>query len=185
MEDKSTELRNSVETGRKWLIVSICGLIIFTVGLGLHFLRGGSNTNDPLPQKVLNQIFGFTPYYFEKNNPPSKLRLQTDTPKFYGNIFSFTLKNGKYEHVTVNQKTLPSDYKNTTDSTDETVTTDAGSGYISDVKDGHISATFVTKEKTLITLESDELLSSNVLKNILMKLVAFDKTKNTPLTPEL
>lgn len=185
MENQTHSAQNVVETGRKWLIVSIVGLVICFLGLGMHFLGGGSKANDPLPQKVLNQIFGFTPYYFEKNNPPSKLRLQTDSPKFYGNIFSFTLTNGKNERVMVNQKTLPPDFKSTPQSTDETVKTDAGAGYIGEVNDGHISATFVTSDKTLITLESDELLSSSVLKNILLKLVPFDKTKNMPLAPEL
>ncbi len=185
MENKTSEIKNTVETGRKWLVVSLCGFIIFLGGLGMHFLGGGSTAKDPLPQKVLNQIFGFTPYYFENNRPPSKLHLQTETPKFFGNVFSFTLANGKNEKVIVSQKTLPSDYKNASQSTDETVNTETGGGYISEVKDGRISATFVTKEKTLITLESDELLSSNVLKSILLKLVPFDKTKNAPLVPEL
>lgn len=166
---------------RKWLIVSLCGLIVCLGALGYRALTGGSSTPQPLPSKVLKQVFGFTPYYFTKDIPPARLKLKADTPKFFGNALSFTLVSPKNQTVTITQKTLPTDYSKAAKGDDKSLNTVAGTATVSAVQGGRIEATLITKDNTLITVESKEILNSGTIQEILESLIAIDKLTGLPV----
>src|SRR5258706_15828590 len=102
---KETLLHNPA---RKWLYVSFLGFALCFISLGMH-VSGAGNMAQPLPPKVMSQVFGFTPYYFTKDSPPGKLSLKADSPKFLGNALSFDLIKSAKESVTVSEKTAPED----------------------------------------------------------------------------
>jgi len=141
---------------RKWLFVSAFGLVLCLASLGLHAIRGGGGSVDPLPTKVLSQVFGFTPYYFAKDTPPDHLRLQTSTPKFLGNALTFKMTDSRQESISVSEKAFPTPFKNPDG---ESITTNLGTAIVK-TGGGRISAAPTTKDKTYITLDASDFITS-------------------------
>ena len=164
-------VKKAPNPARKWLLVSASGLVICLLGLGSHALRGGGGSPQPLPTKVLKQVFGFTPYYFAKETPPDNLHLQKDTPKFLGNTLSFNLADTKQEVITIKQKAVSSPLPK---AEGEPTTTSLGSAYIK-TGGGHISAVLTTADKTYITLDASDFISSGTFIDIYNGLVAAPK----------
>lgn len=183
LPDPEAPKRRQANPARKWLIVSACGFVISFAAFGYHIAAGGSSSSNPLPVTVLRQVFGFTPYYFENNMPPDRLKLQPNTPKFFGNALTFDIANSKNQKITISQKALPPDYKRGTNSTDTSFEAPVGSSLIQPVKGGHITAIVKTKDNTLIILDSSDILNSDTLKSVINKLTAVDKQTGNPTTP--
>ena len=156
---------------RKWLIVSATGLAICLVALGFHFIRGSGGTPEPLPKKVLSQVFGFTPYYFTKDTPPDHLHLQKDSPIFIGNALTFKLIDPKQEVITLSQKAIPTP---TPKADGESVTTSLGTASIK-IGGGRIKASLTTADKTYITLDATDFISSGTIIDIYNNLTAVSK----------
>ena len=94
---------------------------------------------------------------------------------------SFTLVNSKGQAVTINQKTLPTDYSKATKGDDKSVNTASGTATVSAVQGGRIEATLITKDNTLITVESKEILNSGTIQEILENFIAIDKLTGLPV----
>ncbi|CAN5375294.1 hypothetical protein BH10PAT3_BH10PAT3_8680 [soil metagenome] len=167
----------------KWLYIGIAGAVVCIAALIIGAVRGGPSTADALPPIVLKQVFGFTPYYFKNNSPPAHLRLQTGSPKFFGNALTFSLKNSKNQSITVSEQS-PDSGPAPKKVEGEAVDTDLGSATIGKVSGGHLSASVTTKDKTYILLESSDLLNSGTMKDIFDSLIAIDKTTGAPVIAE-
>ena len=165
------ETKRPKNPARKWLLVSAGGIIICLLALGFHALRGGGGSPQPLPNKVLSQVFGFTPYYFTSDTPPDNLRLLATSPKFFSNALSFKLADSKQETISVIEKTIPSP---TPKAEGEPAQTSLGTVLIK-TGGGHISAALTTKDKTYITLEASDFISSGTLIDVYNGLVAAPK----------
>lgn len=168
---------------RKWLLVSLFGVFLCLGALSYHFIAGGSSSTDPLPVAVLHQVFGFTPYYFTENMPPNRLKLQKSSTKFFGNALTFDIANSKNQKITISQKALATDYKRATDSTDMGFVAPAGNATIKAIKSGRITALVTTKDNTLITLDSSDILNTETLRSVIEKLVIVDKQTGIPASP--
>ncbi|MDB5182333.1 MAG: hypothetical protein JWO47_117 [Candidatus Saccharibacteria bacterium] len=171
-QQPAQEVKKAKNPARKWLQISAGGLAICALALGIHFLAGGGGNPNPLPKKVLAQVFGFTPYYFNKDTPPDHLKLDLASPKFIGNALNFTMLDPKSEKITVTQTTLPaSGFKKLAG---DTAATPLGEATIK-VGGGHIEAELVTPDKTLVTLKATDFVSSGTLIDILGNMKAAPK----------
>ena len=164
------ETKRPRNPAQKWLLISAAGLVICLLALGIHALRGGGSPQ-PLPTKVLSQVFGFTPYYFTKDTPPNNLRLQANTPKFFGNALTFKLADSKQEIITVSQKAIPTPVPKIEG---EPVNTSLGTAHIK-TGGGRISASLTTSDKTYITLDASDFISSGTFIDIYNGLSAAPK----------
>ena len=162
------------DPARKWLIVGLVGLAIFLGALGFHFISGSGGSADPLPPKVLAQVFGFTPYYFTKDSPPDGFHLQTGSAKFLGNALSFTLTNSKKEKIEVNQKIPPAVSSAAKDPSSESYDAPLGTAIIIS-NGGHMSTALTTPDKTYITFETSDFLSTGTFKDMLSELTPVQK----------
>lgn len=183
LPDPEAPKRKQVNPARKWLVVSAAGFTLCFASIGYHVAAGGSSSTDPLPVTVLHQVFGFTPYYFTENMPPNRLKLQKSSTKFFGNALTFDIANSKNQKITISQKMLATDYKRANDSTDMGFVAPAGNATIKAIKGGHITALVTTKDNTLITLDSSDILNTETLRSVIEKLVIVDKQTGVPASP--
>lgn len=157
---------------QKWLIMSAIGFAICFGALGVHFLGGGSGSPDPLPKKVLSQVFGFTPYYFVKDTPPGRLSLDESSAKFFGNALTFTLLDSKQEKILVTQQVLPTTgYKKLEG---ETAKTPIGTATIK-MGAGKVTAELITNDKTYITISASDFVSTGTLIDVFGNMTAAPK----------
>ncbi len=163
--------RPAKNPAQKWLILSAVGVAICLAALGFYFIRGNSGSTEPLPNKVLNQVFGFTPYYFTKDNPPDHLHLQKQSPIFIGNALTLKLNGAKQEIITMSQKAVPTP---TPKADGESATTSLGTAIIK-IGGGHIKASLTTADKTYITLNASDYISSGTMIDIYNNLTAVSK----------
>ncbi len=159
---EAEEPKRPKNPAQKWLFVSAAGLIVCFMALGVHVLRGGAGSPQPLPPKVLRQVFGFTPYYFNANTPPDNLLLQKDSPKFYGNALTFKLTDTKKEEITISQMAIPTPVPK---AEGESMSTNLGSATIK-TSGGHISGVLITSDKTYIMLSASDIISSGTFIDI-------------------
>lgn len=164
--------KDSQNPARKWLIVSACGFLICVLSLGFHFIRGGSNGAYPLPKTVLKQVFGFTPFYFEKDSPPDHLELASGSSKFLSNELSFSLITPKKEAIVVTQKSSLTTA--TVKDEGESYATALGTAKIKSGS-GHINASITTANKTTITLAASDAVSANTFVHIMNALTPVEK----------
>ncbi len=172
---KDTLLHNPA---RKWLYVSFLGFTMCFTALGMH-VSGAGNTAQPLPSKVLSQVFGFSPYYFQKDSPPDKLTLKSGSPKFLGNALSYELVKSANESITVSEKTAPTGTSSLKTEGDISFETTIGNGLIGKPKDGRIKGSLLTRDKTLISLEAPESVNPDLVEAVLR---AFAPTIKPDLT---
>jgi hypothetical protein len=171
-QDQPTEVKKPKNPARKWLMVSAAGVAICLFALGIGALRGGDSNLNPLPKKVLAQVFGFTPYYFNKDTPPAHLKLDATTPKFFGNALTFTLTDPKQEKITITQQTLPTgNFKRLTG---DTTPTPLGEATIK-MGGGKIEAELITKDNTYINIKASDFVSSGTLIDIFGNMSAAPK----------
>lgn len=159
-QSETQKSKKSKNPARKWLMVSAFGLLLSISSLSVHALRGGSASQEPLPKKVLSQVFGFTPYYFAKNTPPDRLKLDINSPKFIGNALNFTMVDSKHEKITVVQKTAPASDAKKMDG--QKAQTPLGTATIK-TGGGHVAAELVTSDGTYISLSASDFISSGTL----------------------
>lgn len=167
---KDTLLHNPA---RKWLYISIVGFTMCFVSLGMH-VSGAGSSSQPLPSKVLRQVFGFTPYYFAKDSPPAKLSLKLNSPKFLGNALSYDLVKSAKESVSVSEKAAPA-VAAAKGENDISFETTSGNALVSKAKDGKIKGSLLTHDKTLISVEAPASLNPDVLETVLRSLTPAPK----------
>jgi hypothetical protein len=160
---------------QKWLYVAAAGLSICVIALLVHFTGNGSTLPDPLPKQVLTQVFGFKPYYYVDNKLPARMHLKPGSTKFFGNALIFTLVNSKNQSVIISQKILPTDYIDPQQSGNQSFISPAGTGTIGSVQGGKIAAGLITKDTTIISLESSDIFSISTIKDILSYLGPIEK----------
>ena len=174
ISDNNTGNTTPANPALKWLYLGIAGIIICVLSLGIHFFKGSSEVGVALPQKVMSQVFGFSPYYFLDNNAPDNYTLDTNSPKFIGNALTFTLSNTKKEVVTVTQKALPSDYRNLGES-EKIFDVETGNAVVGGPKKGKNTGSLATKDKTLISIQGPDTVDSSTIEDMLRTLVVVPK----------
>lgn len=166
-------IRAASNPAKKWLLVSIAGFTVFFLALGFHFFYGASSSSYPLPKPILRQVFGFNPYYFAKDTPPDNLSLVPNSTKFIANSLQYDLISSSKKTISVSQGAATTTI-NTVKQDGETFETTIGTAKIKTAS-GRIKASLITADKTIITLEAPDQISSNTLAHIYNALIPVNK----------
>lgn len=154
---------------RKWLYVSLAGFLMCFLSVGLYLSHGG-NTARPLPALIMKQVFGFTPYYFLDDKPPGKLSLKSGSAKFLGNALSFDLEKSATESVTISEKAAAANFLLAKKDGEISLDTISGTALLSLPKDGHVSGSLLTSDKTIIEVTAPDSLGSDLVESVLRAL---------------
>ena len=103
------------------------------------------------------------------------MQLKLDSAKFYGNELIFTLANSKDQKVVITQKILPTNYVDAQQQGNQSFISPSGTGTIGSVQSGHITAGLITKDNTIISLDSTEIFNTATIKDILSSLVPIEQ----------
>ena len=166
VEEQTEEIKKLPNPARKWLIVSIAGLIVMVASLGVYYTHGGSNPSAPLPTSVIKHVFGFTPYYFVNNSPPAHLSLDTASTTFVANTLTYSLVTPRKLIVTISEQILPAKFTRSEFKNSLSVENDSGTGSAG-TQDGHSKGEFITKDKTLIQVSASDQLPLDTINAIL------------------
>ncbi len=159
---KSSSHKLSLVIGLLLALITLLSLALFI------FLRAEDRKG--LPANVTSNVQDFTLYYFDKNIPPDQLSLREETVNFSGGLLVFTLVNQLGQTLSITEQKLPDDLQNSTLQGDENFDTTYGKATISSIDDGRTTGSLLTKDSTLILLNSADPIDLNNIKNVLRSL---------------
>lgn len=153
---------------RRPLVLALSTIFILSVLLvaALRFAVH-DNSGDSLPSFVTSQATDFTPYYFSRNALPHSLKLKQTGTSLSQGILVFTLLDSRDQAIGITQQKVPDELKNSILQGDESFATSHGTASISHINDGRMTGSLLTKEGTLILINTSAPIETDIFKDIL------------------